>query len=81
LIGTVHPETEYDESDVRKHRDDERDFPDPSIIIQARLRKKPGEKVCDHGVVEIREGKMRIATDADFQQVKDPNQMTSRMRI
>src|SRR4030042_3426539 len=47
-----------------------------SIIIQARLRKKPGEKVCDPGVVEIREGKMRVAADADIRQVNETG-MTS----
>ena len=41
------------------------------IIIQARFCKKPREKVCDNGIVEIRERKMRVAADADVGQVNE----------
>ena len=41
------------------------------IIIQAQFCNKPREKIRDNGVVEIREGKMCVAVDADSGQVNE----------
>jgi len=41
------------------------------IIIQAQFCNKPREKIRDNGVVKIREGKMRVAMDADVRQVNE----------